>query len=133
MYRRVLKSMVLASLGVLLAIPVCAQVRADLGPLHIRIATDAPPRARSERTMARPSRDAVWIRGYWDRQGDRWAWVPGRWERQSDRRARWINARYTREGRAWRYEPAHWSNQHLVEGDDYRQWRNEHPSDRDRR
>jgi len=141
MCRRVLKSMVLTSLAALIAIPAFAQVRADLGPLHIRIATDAPPRAQYERRMPRPHRDAVWIRGYWDRQDDRWAWVSGRWEQPSDRRARWINARYTREGCAWyrrrgcawRYEPAHWSDQQVVEGEDYQRWRNEHRSDRGRR
>ncbi len=31
-----------------------------------------------------------------------------------------------REGEAWRYEPGHWNRQKLVEGDDYRQWREEH-------
>jgi hypothetical protein len=141
MYRRVLRSMVLTSLAGLIAIPASAQVRADLGPLHIRIATDAPPRVRYERRTPRPDRDAVWIKGYWDREDDRWAWVPGRWERPSDRRARWIDARYTREGCpwyrrrdcAWRYEPAHWSYQQVVEGEDYQRWRNEHRSDRDRR
>ena len=133
MYKQVLKSIVLTSFAALVALPAAAQIRAELGPVHIRIATDAPPRARYERRTPRPHRDSVWIRGYWDRQGDRWGWVPGRWEQRSDRRARWINARYMREGRAWRYEPAHWSTQQLVEGDDYRQWRNEHGSDRDRR
>ena len=130
MYRRVLRSMVLTSLAALVAIPAFAQIRADLGPIHIRIATDAPPRARYERRTPRPHRNAVWIGGYWDRQGDRWAWVSGRWEQPSDRHARWITARYQREGNAWRYEPAHWSTQQLVEGDDYQQWKKEHHSDR---
>jgi hypothetical protein len=124
--------MLLSSFAVLIAIPAVAQVRADVGPLHIRIATDAPPRVRHERRTARPHRNAVWINGYWDRQDDRWAWVSGRWEQPSDRRARWINARYRREGSAWRYEPAHWSHQQLVEGEDYQRWRNEHRSDRGR-
>jgi len=134
MYRSVFKSVVLTAFAALAAMPAAAQVRADVGPLHIRIATDAPPRARYERRAVRPSRDSVWIRGYWDRQDDRWAWVDGRWERPSDRRHRWINARYQREGRAWRYEPAHWSNQQMVEGEDYQRWRNENRSNRrDRR
>jgi hypothetical protein len=141
MYRRVLRSMVVTSLAALVAIPASAQVRADLGPLHIRIATDAPPRVRYERRTPRPHSDAIWIKGYWDREDDRWAWIPGRWERPNDGRARWIDARYTREGCpwyrrrdcAWRYEPAHWSYQQVVEGEDYQRWRNEHRSGRDRR
>jgi hypothetical protein len=124
--------MVLTSLAALIAIPAFA----DLGSIHIRIATNAPPRAQYERRPARPYSDAVWINGYWDRQDDRWAWLSGRWERPNYPRAYWINARYTREGCpwyhrsgcAWRYEPGHWSNQQLVEGEDYKQWKHEHGS-----
>ena len=39
MYRHVLKSMVLTSFAVLVAIPASAQIRADVGPFHIRIAS----------------------------------------------------------------------------------------------
>jgi hypothetical protein len=133
MHNRVLKSIILTSFAVLAAIPASAQVRADLGPLHIRIATDAPPRPRYERRPPRPYGDVVWINGYWDWEGDQWVWMSGRWERPIDRRHRWIKPRYLREGRVWRYEPAHWSNERLVEGEDYQRWRNDHRSDYDRR
>jgi hypothetical protein len=47
---------------------------------------------------------------------------------------RWIKPRYTHEYGAYRYEPGHWSNQHLVESEDYRRWREErhHHNDHDR-
>jgi hypothetical protein len=133
MFKRAFNSMMLSSFAVLLAIPAAAQVRADLGPIHIRIVSDAPPRARHERRAARPHRDAVWIKGAWDRQDDRWVWVSGRWEQPTRSRARWINATYSREGCSWfsrrncrwRYVPGHWSYQQVREGEDYRQWRNE--------
>jgi len=129
MYWRVLRTVALASLTAFAASPAIGQIRADLGPVHIRIATDAPPRAQSEHRPARPHQDSVWIGGYWDRQGDRWAWESGRWEQPRDRHSRWINARYQREGKAWRYEPAHWSDQQLIEGDDYQRWKSEqHPN-----
>lgn len=133
MYKQVLKSIVLTSFAALVALPAAAQIRADLGPVHIRIANDAPPRARYERRTPRPHRDSVWINGYWDRRDDRWDWSSGRWEQRQDRRARWIKARYKKEGRAWRYEPARWSHQDLLEGDDYRQYRDERRAERDRR
>ncbi len=141
MHSRALKSIVLTSLAVLFAIPASADVRADLGSVHIRIASEAPPRARYERRAGRPQRDAVWIRGYWDRQDAGWAWVSGRWEQPPNRGSRWINARYKREGCpwyrrggcSWRYEPAHWSHQRVVEGEDYQQWRTERRGNRDRR
>jgi len=127
--RYVAKAMVLTSLTVLAGVPAAAQIRADLGPIHIRIATDAPPPVRYERQTARPHRDAVWCKGYWDRQDDRWLWRSGRWEQRS----KWINAKYKREGRAWRYEPAHWSHQRVVEGEDYQRWKEQQRSDRDGR
>lgn len=133
MYKRILKSIVLSSLTAFIAEPAVAQIQADIGPLHIRIASDAPPRARQERRPPRPNRDDVWIGGYWDRRGDRWEWSTGRWERPADRRARWVRARYSREGNHWRYDPGHWSNQRLTEGDDYQQWRRDQQANRNRR
>ena len=134
MYRRLLNATLLGGLALLIASPAAAQIRADVGPLHIRIATDAPPRAQYERQSPRPHRDAVWVNGYWHRQDDRWAWMTGRWDQPSDRNARWIRAKYTRQGCPWYrqrnctwiYEPAHWSHQQLVEGEDYQRWRSEH-------
>jgi WXXGXW repeat (2 copies) len=141
MYRRVLRSVVLTSLAVLVAIPALPQIRADLGPLHIRIANTRPPRARYERRPPRPHRDSVWIGGYWDLRDDNWAWLSGRWEQPRERNVRWISPRYAREGCpwyrqrdcSWRYEPGHWSNQQVMEGDDYRQWKESRRSHRDRR
>jgi hypothetical protein len=117
-----------AVLAVLSCVPAFAQVRvrADLGPVRIRIAPDAPPRPRVETRPARPSRNHVWIGGYWDRQDDRWAWAPGRWEEPGQRGSRWVEPRYRREGKAYRYEPAHWSHQKMEEGDDYSRWHREH-------
>jgi len=132
MHKYMIKALVLTSFGALLAMPAQAEIRVDLGALNIRIANDAPPRERQEVRTARTDRDAVWIKGYWDRQDNRWEWVQGRWERPAQPNARWIGPRYAREGTAWRYEPAHWSHQQLVEGDDYRQWRQEHRSGGDR-
>lgn len=133
MYRCILRSLVLTSLGALVAIPAGAQIRADIGPVHIRIAGNAPPRARYEQRTVRPNRDAIWIGGSWDRQGDEWAWQSGRWDQPDAARGHWISARYTREGCpwyrrqgcSWRYEPAHWSSQRLVEGEDYQRWKSE--------
>src|SRR4051794_32465417 len=112
MYSRLWKPIVLTSLGVLLAIPVCADVRVGLGDLRIRIANDAPPPQRYERRSERPDRDSVWISGWWHRQDDRW-------EQPRDRHAHWVKAQYKHEHHAWRYEPAHWSHEQLSEGDDY--------------
>ena len=115
--------------------PASAQIRlgVDLGAVRIRIAPEAPPPPRVEVRMSRPSRNHVWIGGYWDRQDDRWAWAPGRWEEPSRRGSRWVKPRYQRENGAYRYEPGRWSHQRLEEGEDYSRWRNEHGRGSDKR
>jgi hypothetical protein len=133
MYRSAVKAMVLASLAVLVAIPALAEVRAEIGPLHIRMASEAPPRVKSEKKTARSDRNTVWLNGYWHLQEQQWTWVSGRWEQPTQRHAWWVPAAYTREGSGWRYAPAHWSYENLIEGEEYRQWKNEHGSDRDGR
>jgi hypothetical protein len=129
-YRRILKSIALSSLAAFIAAPALAQISADIGGLHIRIASDAPPGARHEQRPPRLHQDDVWINGYWDRRGDRWEWSTGRWERPVNRQTRWVNPRYTREGNHYRYDPGHWSNQRLSEGEDYQQWRREQEANR---
>lgn len=130
MHRNITRSLMLGTLAVLTAGPVSAQVHADLGPLHIRIATEGPPPIRVERRPVSPGRDYVWIGGYWDRRDDRWEWIGGRWDRPADRHYSWVRARYAREGKAWRYEPGHWSNERLND-EEYRRWRDENARHRD--
>jgi len=44
------------------------------------VESDDLPAARVEVIPIRPYPDAIWIRGYWVREGRRrWAWVPGHW------------------------------------------------------
>ncbi len=116
-----------AALAVFSCAPAFAQIRigVDLGAVRIRIAPEAPPPPRMEVRMARPSRNHMWIQGYWDRQDDRWAWAPGRWERPEQRGASWVRPQYRPEGGAYRYEPGHWSHQRMEEGEDYSRWRQE--------
>jgi WXXGXW repeat (2 copies) len=122
------KLMLPAALMVLSCASATAQVRlgVNAGPLRIRIAPEAPPPPRVERRPSRPSRNHVWIGGYWDRQGERWDWAPGRWERPEQRGSQWIKPRYQQEGGAYRYDPGHWSHQKVEEGEDYSRWHKEH-------
>jgi len=129
MQRKLIRLALPALIAVLFCGPAMAQVRlgVDVGALRIRIAPDAPPAPREERRTPRPSSQHVWVGGYWDRQGDRWDWAPGRWEKPSERGSRWIRPQYHNEGGATRYDPGHWSHQKVEEGDDYKNWRKDHP------
>jgi len=130
MFKSIIRTISLAALATVATAPLFAQLPPPLPGLEIRIGRQAPPRVRYERRMARPSRDAVWIRGFWDWQGDNWVWIPGRWTVPEERHARWIGPRYRREYGGYRYEPGHWSNQRVIEGEDYRRWREEHRRER---
>ena len=127
MTHRLAKWILPAALAAISCVPAVAQIRVgvDLGAIRIRIAPDAPPPLRQEFRTERPSRQHVWIQGYWDRQDDRWAWAPGRWENPGRRGSSWVRPQYRNEGGAYRYEPGHWSHQRMVEGDDYSRWRND--------
>lgn len=128
MFRRVLKSVSMAALAAVVSAPIFAQLPPPppLPGLEIRVGRTAPPRVRYERRTRRTERNAVWVAGSWDWQGDNWVWIPGRWVVPESRHARWVRARYVREYGGWRYVPGHWSTQRVIEGDDYRRWRDEH-------
>ena len=118
-----------------LAMPASAQIPVPAGDLEIHIAHSHPPRARHEAIPPRPGEGYVWVAGYWGWQGDDWAWVPGRWEVPAQAGVTWVHPRYVHEYDSYRYEPGHWSHQRVVEGNDYREWREHHrhrDSDRDR-
>jgi hypothetical protein len=57
-----------------------------------------PPAARVEVFGAAPGPGFVWVNGYWNWGGSRYAWVPGGWQRPPRRHARW--------------EPGRWENHH---------------------
>lgn len=134
MQKRLAIFVIPAMLAVFSGEPAFAQVRlgVDLPSVHIRIAPDAPPRPRYERRTPRPGPNHLWIKGYWDRQGDQWGWAPGRWEEPAQQGSTWIRPQYRREGGAYRYEPGRWSHQQMVEGEDYSNWRKEHGRGRGR-
>jgi hypothetical protein len=75
----------------------------------MRMAQDAPPRSRHETRPSRPSKDHLWINGYWERQNEKWAWAGGRWETPSRKGSTWIKPKYHHEKDGYRYEAGRWS------------------------
>ena len=106
-----------ACLAGAIALPVMAQIPVPpLPDLQVRVVANSPPPPRREVIVyrERPARNYVWVKGFYDWQGDGWAWVPGHWLAPPARTVRWISPRYVRVEEGWWYEPAHWSNQQLV-------------------
>ena len=73
------------------------------------------PMARSETKGRVPSKDAVWVPGFWNLQGDRntgsragWVWAPGQWLTPPVRAARWDPAHWGWSDDWWSWRPGHW-------------------------
>jgi len=103
------------AVGALAQIPI-----PPLPGIDVRITSRRPPPLRYERRIPSPGEGYVWVRGFWNWNGDRWDWVPGRWDRPAVSDAYWIPARYVRTPGGTIYEPGHWSNQEVVVNEEVR-------------
>ena len=67
----------------------------SLGPIDLVIRTGPPaPRREVIDERSRPSREHVWIAGYWAWRGGTHVWIGGHWERPPRRGAVWEPGRY---------------------------------------
>jgi hypothetical protein len=55
-----------------------------------------------------PGAGYVWVDGFWNLNGSRWAWVNGRWAYPPHPHAVWERDRWERHGNSWRYHRGHW-------------------------
>jgi hypothetical protein len=76
-------------------------------PVRHAVASAPPPPQLVESPGTPPSREAVWIPGFWSWTGQRYAWVAGTWSAPYPGRT-WVEGVWKREGRAWRWTPGHW-------------------------
>lgn len=65
-----------------------------------------PPRERRE-TLPPPRHGHVWIPGYWDWTGARYAWVSGRWEPER-RGCHWVPHRWISRDGLWVLQAGGW-------------------------
>ena len=72
------------------------------------VVMQAPPQAQREVPTARPSRDHVWVAGYWAWRNDRYEWTAGHWEIPPRAGAVWIPPRWQPEGTSWRFYEGYW-------------------------
>jgi hypothetical protein len=76
--------------------------------------------AKTETRSRAPSKDAVWIPGFWTLQADRntapragWVWVSGQWLTPPFRGASWIPAHWGYSDDWWSWDPGHWSRHNI--------------------
>jgi len=55
-----------------------------------------------------PGAGYVWVDGFWNLNGSRWAWVNGRWAVPPHGHSAWVADRWERNGRGWRYRRGYW-------------------------
>lgn len=72
------------------------------------VVMQAPPQAQQEVPSPRPSRDHVWVPGYWTWRGDRYEWMAGHWEIPPRAGAVWVPPRWQPEGTSWRFYEGYW-------------------------
>ena len=73
------------------------------------------PSAMAETSGRAPSKDAIWLPGFWSLRGDRntgsrggWVWVAGRWVNPPVQNARWDPAHWGWADDWWSFIPGHW-------------------------
>ena len=118
------------ALGLGLSVPAAAQMEAPAAaepaavgvvqvesvPLY-RMKDPLPiPRAHRETPSAAPSKEAVWIHGYWDLLADKntatragWVWIPGYWDQPPAPGLHWSEAHWGFRDGWWSWIPAHWT------------------------
>ncbi len=80
------------------------------GPGPMIMVREGPPPPRRERIdeRHRPSRDAVWITGFWRYDGRAYVWMPGRWELPPRGNHEWIEPRWENRGGGYVFIEGHW-------------------------
>jgi hypothetical protein len=80
------------------------------GDRDVVIIRDAPPPPRRERYSERdrPSRNHVWVAGYWRYDGRAYVWIPGRWDLPPRGYRDWEGPRWENRGGGYVFIEGHW-------------------------
>ena len=72
-------------------------------------AISPPPRHEVIVERDRPSRDHVWIKGYWANRRGHHEWIDGHWERPPHGRTVWIEPRWEKHDRGYVFIEGYWA------------------------
>jgi hypothetical protein len=67
-----------------------------------------PPPSERRETIPPPRPGHVWIPGYWDWKGDRYAWISGHWEAER-RGCHWVPHRWISRNGRWVLQAGGWA------------------------
>ena len=82
--------------------------------VNVDLIFEAPPPPRHEVIVERerPSRDHVWVPGYWIGRQRKHEWVPGHWERPPHGRTLWVEPRWEKRDRGYVFVEGFWAEPH---------------------
>lgn len=80
---------------------------ATAGEVEVRMEM-APPPPRREVVAVRPSRQHVWVPGYWVAEHGRHEWVTGRWELPPEGHKSWVQPKWERRGGNYVFVRGYW-------------------------
>ncbi|CAM3532361.1 YXWGXW repeat-containing protein [Paracidovorax anthurii] len=86
--------------------PPARQVVVEQGPMVV--APVAPPAPYVETVTVAPSPVHVWVGGFWEWGGSRYAWRPGYWAAPPRPGAVWVPHHWEPGPGGWRMRPGHW-------------------------
>ncbi len=70
------------------------------------------PADKPELITVEPSREHIWVSGYWEREPGCWQWTPGRWEIPPHKQAHWVRGHWKWQDSMWHWHRGHWAVNH---------------------
>jgi hypothetical protein len=92
-----------------------------LAAVDVNIYLGAPPAPRHEVIVERdrPSRNHVWVAGYWANRHGRHEWISGHWELPPRGRTIWIAPRWEKRDRGYVFIDGYWAEPHHEHDNDH--------------
>lgn len=99
-----------------------------IAAVDVNIYLGAPPPPRHEVIVERerPSRNHVWVAGYWANHHGRHEWVAGHWELPPHGRTVWIAPRWEKRDRGYVFIDGYWAEPHHDHHDDHHDNHHDH-------
>lgn len=70
--------------------------------------TEPPPPLIVEKCPPCPTKNYVWVNGYWSCNGKKYVWKKGCWVPPRHKGEYWIEPRYDKHKKGYHYTPGHW-------------------------
>ena len=79
--------------------------------IDVNLVLEAPPPPRHEVIVERerPSRDHVWVAGYWANRHGQHEWIAGHWEIPPRGRTVWVEPRWEKRDRGYVFIEGYWA------------------------